>query len=159
MNRLLNRALVVSTCALSVGLAHANADLIKFGERFKPGLYQYTLTPDTTSMSGMPAGMKLPPQTFTHCVTQQEIEQGRQFQSGKGQQGGMQCTPSDVKVSGNTASFKQNCKGNGMEMKGDVVATINGNVTVSKTTMDMNMGGKMIKSSSTMEMKYMGACK
>jgi len=87
-------AICVSVCSVATA-----ADAPK--NPMKPGKWEITTQMD------MP-GMQMPPRTFTKCITKEDaanvesaIPRGRNDAS---------CTLSDVKVDGNTVSWKMNCE-------------------------------------------------
>ena len=71
------------------------------GDGMKPGQYEYTMKMD---MPGMPVAM--PPQTFQRCVTQADVDQGRQFNSDRSRD----CEVKNLKQSAGKASFDIACK-------------------------------------------------
>ncbi len=73
----------------------------------KPGLFEYKMT---TEMSGMPGmgTMKMPTKTMRHCVTQKDIDEGRQFMTGQ-KDTGFKCTITDFSKQGNIVKYTQSC--------------------------------------------------
>src|SRR5512140_3063302 len=85
--------------------AFAAGPFDQFKGKMKEGLYEYKMDME---MPGMPSGMGKHSMTMQHCVTAKDIE-GGDFAKGDKQQ--KDCEFQDVKVSGNTASYKMVCKG------------------------------------------------
>jgi hypothetical protein len=88
--------LILGLIASVASLAALAAD-----SRMQPGLYDYTVKMD---IPGMPFPM--PPQKFQHCLTQADVDQGKQFES----QQNTDCEVKNLKQSGNSASFDLACK-------------------------------------------------
>lgn len=118
----------------------------------KDGLWEVTTTMD---MSGAPGGAR-PPQTMQHCVTPQDVKDPAGMSRGMDKSG--QCQVTDHKVSGNTASWKLTCKGEGA-MSGTGTATYGGTTysMTSKTT--MTHGGQTMTMTVNQTGKYLGPCK
>ena len=60
----------------------SNADYAAWAKAtgFKPGMYEYKMSME---MSGIPGvgTMKMPPSSFKKCVTQKDVDEGRQMMS------------------------------------------------------------------------------
>ena len=69
----------------------------------KPGMYAYT---DKMEMPGMP--FALPPQQFERCVTQADVDKGKQYDNQRDR--GSDCEVKNMKQSGNKVSFDLACK-------------------------------------------------
>jgi Protein of unknown function (DUF3617) len=70
----------------------------------KPGSWQITMEMDAPNMP-----MKMPPMTFTHCVTQEDVENpDRAIPKGKQNSN---CKVSDFKVDGQKISWSVKCEG------------------------------------------------
>ena len=67
----------------------------------KPGLYDYTVKME---MQGMP--FQMPPQTMQNCLKQDDVDQGKQYQTQRDQD----CKISNMKQSSGKASFDLACK-------------------------------------------------
>lgn len=119
--------------------------------QIKDGLWEVTTTMD---MGGMPGGR--PPQTIQHCVTPQDAKDP--VGMGRNMDKSGQCQVTDHKVTGNTASWKLTCKGEGA-MSGTGTATYGGTTysMTSKTT--MTHGGQTMNMTVTQTGKYLGPCK
>ena len=100
-----NVAILVVVCALGVPAYAAGPA--------KAGKWQTTMEME---MEGMP--MKMPPTTFTHCITKEQAESAESAIPKNDRQNG--CTFSDVKVDGSTVSWKMACEKQGMTGVGKV---------------------------------------
>jgi hypothetical protein len=131
-------ALFVLVCALVVP-AYAAGPV-------KPGKWETTMEME---MPGMP--MKMPPITVSHCITKEQAENPENAVPRNDRQ--KDCKISDMKVDGNTVSWKMTCE------KSQTSGT--GSITYSGDSytghMDMKMAGDR-----EMHMKYsgkyLGAC-
>lgn len=148
MKRILTLA---ALCAASLAAAAGPFDAVK--GKMKPGLYDYKMTME---MPGMPAGMGGRPFAFQHCVTQKDIDEGG-FAKGK-DPNQQNCEVKDFKMSGNTASYTMECKGQA-PMKGDVKMTFLDNGFNSDMRMSMTQGGQVMNMSQKMEGRLVGPCK
>lgn len=70
----------------------------------------------------------------------------------------MNCELSNVKVSGNTASYTQTCNVNGSAMRTDITMVMAGNVMTMKMLGASVAGDQVVKIGSTLEMTYLGPC-
>ena len=135
--KLRNLALFALVCALVVPAYAAGPA--------KAGKWQTTMEME---MEGMP--MKMPPTTFTHCITKEQAEDAANAVPKSQKDSG--CTVSDVKVDGGTVSWKMTCEK--QHMTGTGTATYTGDSYTGK--MDMKVGDR------EMHMKYagkyLGAC-
>lgn len=122
----------------------------------KPGMYEYKMS---TEMSGIPGvgTMKMPPMAFKKCITQKDVDEGRQMMSDQ-KNSNFKCTMTSFSAKGNSGQYAQSCVGPDMKMtsvgsfeqKGDT------QVHTSKTMMqgkDMNTN-----SSTVMEIHRLGDC-
>jgi hypothetical protein len=100
-------------------------------DAMKPGEYEYTVRME---MPGMPVAM--PAQTSRQCVTQAEVEGGRQF----GIRQDPDCQVKNLKHGAGKASFDVAC-GNGTTGRAEY--TYDGNGMNGKTTMNMD-GNRMV---------------
>ena len=101
-------ALFVVLCALALPTFAAGP--------MKAGKWQMTAEME---MPGMP--MKMPPVTFNHCVTKEQAESAESAIPKSQQDSG--CTYSDVKVDGNTISWKMSCEKQQMTGTGSATYT------------------------------------
>lgn len=109
------------------------------GDAMQPGKYEYTVRME---MPGMP--FPLPPQTFQNCVTQADIDQGRQYNDRQNKD----CEVKNLKQSAGKATFDVACKDGttgkaeytygGDQMTGKTVLTSQGR------TMTMNMASRRL---------------
>jgi hypothetical protein len=102
------RKLVLSLFACTLALPLSAAHLAKAGK------WQGTMQME---MPGMP--MKLPAQTFVHCVTKEEAENAENLIPKSGDKRGG-CVYTDVKVEGSTMTWKMTCEKSGMTGTGTV---------------------------------------
>jgi hypothetical protein len=112
----------------------------------KAGKWESTMQME---MPNMP--MKMPPQTFTTCVTKEQAENAENLIPKSGDKRGG-CTYTDVKVEGSTLSWKIVCEKSGM--------TGSGSITYHGDTYEGSMQMKMRDQDVTGKMtgKFLGAC-
>jgi hypothetical protein len=146
--------LLALTAAGSIScIAFAAGELAQLSTKMKEGLYEYKMTME---IPGMPAGMQKAPHTFQHCVTKQDLDEGK---IGKAREGmDKNCEIKDFKMSGNTASYTMECKGESA-MKADNKITFGDNTFVMDMKAQMNQRGQVMNMTQHMEGKYLGACK
>jgi hypothetical protein len=97
---------------------------------------------------GMPANM--PPMKNTQCLTNKDFVP-------KNSQPGQECSFPETKITGNTVTYKMECKGKQGEMKGSGEITYSGDSF--KGTMKMQMPQANMEMISHMEGKRIGDCK
>jgi hypothetical protein len=136
--KLRNLALTVIVCTLALPAFAAGLA--------KAGRWQSTIE---TEMSGMP--MKMPVRTIVTCVTKEQADNAETLIPKSGDTRGG-CTYSDVKVDGNTISWKMTCAKSGMTGSGKL--TYNGDSY--DGSMHMTMQDHEISAKYTG--KYVGAC-
>ena len=124
-----------------------------FKGKMKEGLYEMKMDME---MPGMPGGMGKQSHTMQQCVTAKDIEGGK-MGGGKDQMP-KDCEVKDMKMSGNTASYKMVCKGD-MNMTSDVNMTFTDTGYRMDQKMTMNQGGQAMNMNSKVESKYLGPCK
>jgi hypothetical protein len=117
-----------------------------------PGKWSYNTRTEILGMGSIPM-------SFEQCVTQKDIDEGRNLSAQK--EAGMDCKYSDLKQTGNRYQFKATCTGNDLPEP----MVMNYDMTASATTMDSKMtmtggntkamGGKMNMS---MSAKRLGGC-
>jgi len=116
------------------------------GNLAKPGRWQTTVE---TEISGMP--MKMPVRTINTCLTKEQADNAQNLVPKSGDNRGG-CTMTDVKVDGNTITWKMTCEKSGM--------TGSGKITYSGDSYDgamhMTMQDKDVSVKYTG--KYMGDC-
>ena len=88
---------VAAIAALLLPFAAAAAD------GMKPGMYAYTVKME---MPGMP--FALPPQNFQHCLTQADVDKGKQYDNQS--ERGSDCEVKNLKQSAGKATFDLACK-------------------------------------------------
>ena len=149
-------ALAACTAALAVpALAHAQFDQLR--GKMKPGLYEYKMDME---MPGMPQGMGKQSHTMQHCVTEKDMDKGNM---GGGDRGHMpeNCEVKDFKMSGNTASYRMECKGRGKgggDMATDNKITFREGGYSMDMKMTMDQGGRPMTMNQHMDGKYLGPC-
>jgi hypothetical protein len=126
-------------------------------KEMRAGQYSYTVE---TEMKGIP--FKVPPTTFTHCVTAADLEEGRALQSQK--DAGMECKYTDIKTSGSRYQFTATCAmKDGMKMRTEnelnVVSGDQFQMNVKSEISGANMPPGMGNSNTKMTMKRLGDCK
>ena len=147
-------ALLVAAFAATSALAQNPADAMK--GKMKPGLYAYKMEMDMGQVPGMPAGMGKQTMNMQHCVTQKDIEQG---QVGKGRDGkaNSNCEMQDFKMSGNTATYKMVCKGEGAMTADNKITFVPDGFDMTMK-MAMDRGGQKMNMTQNMEGRYLGPC-
>jgi hypothetical protein len=145
------RLIAVATASLSCAAMAAGLEDLR--GKMKEGLYEYKMTMD---IPGMPAGMQKQPHTFQHCVTQKDLDEGK---IGKGR-GDMEknCEVKDFKMSGNTATYTMECKGENA-MRADNKITFGDGKFDMDMKMQMTQKGQVMNMSQHMEGRFLGACK
>ena len=122
--------------------------------KVRDGQWEYKM--QSEGMPGMPAGMKMPEMTFSHCLSAQDVEKGGFAQKdGKMPEG---CAVKNMKHSGNTASWRMECTKD-PKMVADVNMTFGDNSFTMKQDMKMDAGGQMMNMKNTMSGRYLGPCK
>ena len=122
--------------------------------KIKEGQWEYKMQME--NMPGMPAGMTMPAMTFQHCLSAADVESGRVGQKdGKMPDG---CAIKNVKVTGNTASYRMECTKD-PKMIGDVDMTYAADTFTMRQKLQMNQGGQVMNVNNTMTGKYLGPCK
>ncbi len=144
------RPLLLSATVCAAFVSSAFAQLPKLDTQ--PGKWSYSTRTEIPGMGSIPM-------SFDQCVTQKDVDEGRNLSAQK--DAGMDCKYSNVKVSGNRYQFTATCK-----MK-DVPEpmVMNYDMTATPTSMDSKMtmtggtaaamGGKMNMS---MTAKRLGNC-
>jgi hypothetical protein len=153
-----NKFLIAACAAAAAGtVAFAQNPFEGFKGKMKEGQYETKMEMDMSGMKGMPAGMGKQSSTFSHCVTQGDIDKG---QVGRGRDGKapQDCEVKDFKMSGNTANYKMECKGQ-MQMTADTTVTFTGEGYKTDMKMAMNQGGQVMNMTQKMESRYLGPCK
>ena len=149
MKRIVLSAPLFVAC-LFVTMSSAHAQLPKFDT--SPGKWSYSTRTEIPGIGSIPM-------SFDQCVTQKDIDEGRNLSAQK--DAGIDCKYSDMKQTGNRYQFKATCTGKDlpepMVMTYDMTATAT--AMDSKMTMTGGntkaMGGKMNMS---MSAKRLGGC-
>ncbi len=150
MNRFVSAVSAVSVLLVAGAAGVAFAQLPKFDTA--PGKWSYNTRTEIPGMGSIPM-------SFEQCVTQKDIDEGRNLNSQK--DAGMDCKYQDVKVSGNRYQFTAVCTGKNLPEP----MLMSYDMTASSTQMDAKMtmtggnakamGGKMNMS---MSAKRLGGC-
>lgn len=150
----MNKISIIAIAAASLcGSAIAATPAELFKGKVKEGLYEYKIDME---IPGVPAQYSKQSHTMQHCVTKQDVEQGDFAKNDRNNKS--QCEMQDAKMSGNTATYKMVCKGEG-QMTMDTKTTFRDNGFVSDSKMTMNHGGQVMTTTHHMEGKYLGPCK
>jgi hypothetical protein len=149
---------VVSLIGLGLTLACAWPASAQQGPRIKemkPGKYAYSIDMQNP---GMP--MKMPPMSFSQCVTPKDMDEGRAFQAQK--DAGVNCTYSNANSSAGHFQFSASCKmQGGMSMEADYDGTVAGDVITMQVKQKMQGGqipDNMRNSTMKMVMTRQGDC-
>jgi len=152
-----NRFVLAAAFAAAFSTAALAGPFDAFKGKMKDGLYEYKMDMDMGAMPGMPAGMAKQSRTFQHCVTAKDIEQG-----GVGSKDGGKmpenCEVKDFKMSGNTATYTMECKGDNA-MKADNKITFGSDNFTMDMKMAMTRQGQTMNMTQHMQGKYLGPCK
>ena len=147
-------AIAVSTVATA---QMSNADYQAWAKAtgFKAGMYEYKMTME---MSGIPGvgTMKMPPTSFKKCVTQKDVDEGRQMMNES--QNGFKCTMTSFSAKGDSGQYAQSCEGPDMKMTviGNFVQKGDTQVHNSKTAMQGK--GMNTNANNVMEIRRLGDC-
>jgi len=148
----MNRTLLAAAIACAIALPAAAQDnpFAGFKGKIREGNWEYRMQME--GGPGMPPGMKMPEQTFQHCITPQDIEKGGVgSKNGKMQDG---CTVKNMKMSGNTASYTMECT-KPQKMTVDADMTFGDGTFTMKQKMAMDQNGQVMNMNSTMTGKYL----
>lgn len=127
-----------------ISLLILSFDALAGGPNLNPGKWEITTE---TEMVGMP--MKVPPVTHTQCLTVKDIVPQSEGES-------KECQVSDIKVSGDTVSWKIVCSGQGGEMEGTGRITYSGDRM--EGTMDMAIKGAGMQVKNKISGRRTGDC-
>jgi len=117
-----------------------------------PGKWSYSTRTEIPGMGSIPM-------SFEHCVTQKDVDEGRQLAAQK--DAGMDCKYSDLKQTGNHYLFTATCTGKNMPEPMIMTYDMTASATQFESKMTMTggntkaMGGKM---NMTMSAKRTGGC-
>jgi len=149
-------AAVAACCALATTAAFAGP-FDQFKGKMKPGMYEYKMEMDMGQVPGMPPGMGKQSMTFQKCLTQKDIDDGG---FGKNQERAKRtesCDIQDMKMSGNSASYRMVCKE--PKMTADNHITFKNDGFSMDMKMAMEQRGQMMNMTQHMDGRYLGACK
>jgi hypothetical protein len=149
MKKVILTAAATLAAAVCTTVAAGPLDALK--GKMKEGQYEYKMSME---MPGMPAGMGN--RTFSNCVTQKDLDEG-QYGKGKDPKAAENCEIQDLKMSGNTATYRMVCKGD-HPMTADNKVTYAGDSFIMDMKMSMGEGGKMMNMTQHMEGKRTGPC-
>ncbi|HUL95393.1 MAG TPA: DUF3617 family protein [Usitatibacter sp.] len=150
--RLFALALVAGSAALA--LAAGPEDYFK--GRMKAGMYEYKMTMNMGAVPGMPPGMGMRDVTFSHCVTDKDIENGRMGRGGRDGKMPETCKITNFTTSGNSASYTMTCTD--PQMTADNKVTFGGDAFHMDMKMSMVQNGHPMNMEQHMDAKYLGAC-
>ena len=153
----MKKTLALAVLACAVATAYAANPFDAFKGKMKEGMYEYTMEMDMGQVPGMPKGMGKQNHTFQHCVTQKDIEQG-EFGKGKQNDPRQNCEIKNMNMSGNTATYSMECKGE-PSMKADNRITFVSDGFDMDMKMQMNRGGQAMNMTQKMTGRYKGPCK
>ena len=134
--KMLSMSLLLSI-AMLCGVAFA-------GPNVKPGKWEITTT---TEMTGMP--MRIPPVTHTQCLKEGDFVPQTEGAN-------QECKVSDVKVSGDTVSWKLVCSGKSGHMEGTGKTTYSGDTMEGE--MRMVIQGAGVEVNNKISGKRIGTC-
>lgn len=154
MNALRLAAVAAAVASLS---AVAAGPFDAFKGKIKEGMYDYKMDMDMGSIPGMPPGMAKQTHSFQQCVTNQDIDKGG-FSRGREAKMPENCEIRDFKMSGNTATYTMECKGN-QAIKADNKMTFVGDGFNMESKMAMQQGGQVMNVTQKMQARYVGPCK
>ncbi len=150
------KLLLAAALAAAFSTAAIAGPFDQFKGKMKDGLYEYKMQMDMGQMPGMPPGMGKQSHTFQNCVSKKDIEDGG-FGKNKDRKQPENCEIRDMKMSGNTATYTMECKGD-PAMKADNKITF----TSEGFNMDMKMAmvqrGQTMNMTQHMESRYLGPC-
>ena len=125
--------------------------------KMKEGLYDYKMEMDMGNIPGLPPGMGKQSHTMQQCITAQDIDKGG-FARGKDGKMPDNCEVRDMKMSGNTASYTWECKGD-HPMKADNKITFVDNGFDMDMNMAMTQRGQVMNVKQKMQARHIGPCK
>jgi len=142
--------------ALAATAAHAQSPMDAMKGKMKAGMYAYKMDMDMGQMPGMPAGTGRQSFNMQHCVTPQDIEKG-QIGKGRDDRGPQNCEIQDFKMSGNTATYRMVCKGEGAMTADNKITFVSDGFNMTMK-MAMDRGGQKMNMTQNMEGRYIGPC-
>ena len=145
---------LAAACVLAAPIAFAGP-FDAFKGQMKPGLYESKVDMEMSGMAGMPPGMGKQSMTHQHCITQKDIDDGGIAKNKRPGAKDSECEIKDVKMSGNTGTYKMVCP----QMTSDAKITFTGNGYQMDMVSSMDQGGHKMTMKHHSESKYLGACK
>ncbi|MEO7255131.1 MAG: DUF3617 family protein [Casimicrobium sp.] len=145
----MKRLIVLLIASFSI-VGIASAQMPKFNT--SPGKWSYSTRTEIPGMGSIPM-------SFDQCVTQKDIDEGRNLSAQK--EAGMDCKYSDMKQTGNRYQFTATCTGKSMPEPMVMTYDMTASPTQFDSKMTMTggntkaMGGKM---NMTMSAKRIGGC-
>jgi hypothetical protein len=149
------RSLAVAA-ALAAFSTAASAQFEGMKGKMKEGLYDYKMEMDMGNIPGMPPGMGKQTHSFQQCITAQDINKGG-FARGKEGKMPENCEVRDMKMSGNTATYTWECKGE-RPMKADNKMTFLDNGFDMDMNMTMTQRGQPMQVKQKMQARHIGPC-
>ena len=150
-----SKLLLAAAIAAAFSTAAAAGPFDQFKGKMKEGLYEYKMQMDMGQMPGMPPGMGKQAHTFQSCVTKKDIDEG-EFGK-KDRKGSENCEIKNFNMSGNTATYTMECKGE-RPMKADNRITFTGDGFNMDMKMAMTQRGQVMNMTQHMEGRYIGPC-
>ena len=136
----------------------SNADYAAWAKAtgFKPGMYEYKMSME---MSGIPGvgTMKMPPSSFKKCVTQKDVDEGRQMMSDP-KNGGFKCNMTSFSGKGGSGQYTQVCEGPDMKMTVAAKFEQKGDAQIHTSKTDMVGKNMNTHSNNVMEIRRLGDC-
>lgn len=123
---------------------------------FKPGMYEYKMTIEMSGIPGM-GTMKMPPSSFKKCVTQKDVDEGRQMMNDP-KSGGFKCTMTSFSAKGDSGEYAQACEGSNMTMTVAGSFVQKGDTQVHNSKTSMQGKGMNTTSNNVMEIRRLGDC-
>jgi hypothetical protein len=148
--------LAAAACA-ALATAALAGPFDQFKGKMKEGMYEYKMTMDMGQIPGMPPGMGKQNHSFQRCVTAKDVDEGA-FSKGRDGNGAENCEIKDFNMSGNTATYRMECKGEG-QMKADNKITFVPNGFDMDMKMSMVRNGQPMNMTQHMEGRNLGPCK
>jgi hypothetical protein len=149
------KLLLTAALAAAFSTAAVAGPFDQFKGKMKDGMYEYKMQMDMGQVPGMPPGMGKQSHTFQNCVTKKDIDEG-EFGK-KDRRGAENCEIKNFNMSGNTATYTMECKGE-HAMKADNRITFTGDGFNMDMKMAMNQRGQVMNMTQHMEGRYLGPC-
>jgi hypothetical protein len=149
------RLLAAAAAAALATAASAAGPFDQFKGKVKEGLYEYRIENDMSGVAGLPPGMGKQTMTLQQCVTDKDIGSG-----GLGRKDTMPegCEVRDFKMSGNSATYTMDCKGD-LAMRSDTRISFGGDGFTMAAKTAMTQGGQTMNVAQKIDAKFIGPCK